>query len=88
VESISVGSVAVYTPHLTDPIAPFAGFAMQAEVVRSTSKYSEFRGARRKTCLDKGSKAEESEGGLFFASRGRARTPQVREVRVVRSTFH
>jgi hypothetical protein len=43
VESISVGSVAVYTPHLTDPIAPFAGFAMQAEVVRSTSKYSEFR---------------------------------------------
>ena len=81
VESISVGSVPVHTPHLTDPIAPFAGFAMQAEVVKSTSKYTEFRKAQQKTFLDIGGKADESEGGLFFASRERGRTPQVREVK-------
>ncbi|KAH9028133.1 hypothetical protein EDB85DRAFT_1892698 [Lactarius pseudohatsudake] len=78
VESISVGSVAVHTPHLTDPIAPFTGFAMRAEVVKSTSKYTEFRKAQKKTFLDKVSKAaEESEGGLFFASRERGRNPQL-----------
>ncbi|KAI9434008.1 hypothetical protein H4582DRAFT_1983973 [Lactarius indigo] len=78
VESISVGSVAVHTPHLTDPIAPFTGFAMRAEIVKSTSMYTEFRKAQRKTFLDKVSKAaEESEGGLFFASRERGRNPQL-----------
>ncbi|KAH9028164.1 hypothetical protein EDB84DRAFT_1677354 [Lactarius hengduanensis] len=78
VESIGVGSVAVHTPHLTDPIAPFTGFAMRAEVVKSTSKYTEFRKAQKKTFLDKVSKAaEESEGGLFFASRERGRNPQL-----------
>ncbi|KAF8270360.1 hypothetical protein EI94DRAFT_1798242 [Lactarius quietus] len=77
VESISVGSVPVHTPHLTDPIAPFAGFAMQAEVVKNASKYTEFRKAQKRTFLDKGSKAEESEGGLFFASRERGRTSQL-----------
>ncbi|KAH9171521.1 hypothetical protein EDB89DRAFT_1971678 [Lactarius sanguifluus] len=78
VESISVGSVPVHTPHLTDPIAPFTGFAMRAEVVKSTSKYTEFRKAQKKTFLDKVSKAtEESEGGLFFASRERGRNSQL-----------
>ncbi|KAH9053875.1 hypothetical protein EDB87DRAFT_1689788 [Lactarius vividus] len=78
VESISVGSVSVHTPHLTDPIAPFTGFAMRAEVVKSTSKYTEFRKSQKKTFLDKMSKAaEESEGGLFFASRERGRNPQL-----------
>ncbi|KAH8983576.1 hypothetical protein EDB86DRAFT_2966341 [Lactarius hatsudake] len=86
VESISVGSVPIHTPHLTDPIAPFAGFAMRAEVVKSASKYTEFRKAQKKTFLDKVSKAaEESEGGLFFASRERGRNPQVRKVRVFAS---
>lgn len=79
VESISVGSVPVHTPHLTDPIAPFTGFAMQAEVVKSTSKFAEFRKAQKKTFPDKVSKAEESGGGLFFASRERGRNPQVRK---------
>lgn len=87
VESISVGSVPVHTPQLTDPIAPFAGFSMQAEVVKSTSKYTEFRKAQRKTFLDKGSKAEEAEGGLFFASRERGRTLQVRIVGIIRLLF-
>jgi hypothetical protein len=87
VESISVGSVAVYTPQLTDPIAPFTGFSMQAEVFKTTSKYTEFRKAQQKTFLDKVCKAEESEGGLFFASRERGRNPQVREVGIVRSKF-
>ncbi|KAH9001706.1 hypothetical protein EDB92DRAFT_92942 [Lactarius akahatsu] len=78
VESISVGSVPVHIPHLTDPIAPFTGFAMRAEVVKSTSKYTEFRKAQKKTFLDRVSKgAEESEGGLFFASRERGRNPQL-----------
>jgi hypothetical protein len=88
VESISVGSVPVHTPHLTDPIAPFAGFSMQAEVVKSASKYPDFRKAQRRTLFDKGSKAEESEGGLFFASRERGRASQVREVRIVRPTSY
>jgi len=88
VESISVGLVLVHTPHLTNPIAPFTGFAMQAEVVKSTGKYTEFRKAQKKTFLDKVSKAtEESEGGLFFASRERGRNSQVRKVRIVQSTF-
>ena len=87
VESISVGSVPVHTPQLTDPIAPFMGFAMQAEVVKSTSKYTEFRKAQKRTFLDKACKAEESEGGLFFASRERGRNPQVRKVGIVWSTF-
>ena len=87
VESISVGSVPVHTPQLTDPIAPFAGFSMQAEVVKSTSKYTEFRKAQKKTFLDKGSKAEEAEGGLFFASRERGRTLQVRIVGIIRLLF-
>ena len=85
VESISVGSVPVHTPQVTDPIAPFTGFAMQAEVVKS--KYTEFRKAQQKTFLDRVCKAEESEGGLFFASRERGRNPQVRKVGIVRSKF-
>jgi hypothetical protein len=78
-ESISVGSVPVHVPRLTDPIAPCTGFAMEAEVVKHASRFAEFRKAQRKSCPEKVSRADESEGGLFFASRTRGRSPQVRK---------
>jgi hypothetical protein len=83
-ENISVGSVPVHVPRLTDPIAPCTGFAMEAEVVKHASRFAEFRKAQRKTCPEKVSRADECEGGLFFASRTRGRSPQVRKVK----SFH
>jgi hypothetical protein len=80
-ENISVGSVPVHVPRLTDPIAPCTGFAMEAEVVKHASRFAEFRKAQRKACPEKVSRADESEGGLFFASRTRGRSPQVRKVK-------
>jgi hypothetical protein len=77
-ERISVGTVPVHMPRLTDPIAPCIGFAMQAEVVKGTSKFSEFRKAQRKALSERESRFEETEGGLFFASRIRGRSPPVR----------
>lgn len=77
-ESISVGLVPVHVPRLTDPIAPCTGFAMQAEVVKRASKFTEFRKAQRKVLPERESKVEESEGGLFFASRMRGRSHLVR----------
>jgi len=74
-ESISVGLVSVHMPRLTDPIAPCTGFAMQAEVVQHTSKFTEFRKAQRRAIPERDSRVEESEGGLFFASRARGRSP-------------
>ncbi|KAI0303419.1 hypothetical protein B0F90DRAFT_1369571 [Multifurca ochricompacta] len=76
-ESISVGLVPVHIPRLTDPIAPCTGFAMQAEVVKHASRFTEFRKAQQKTFSENTSKAAESEGGLFFASRKRGRSPQL-----------
>ncbi|KAI0253940.1 hypothetical protein BJV78DRAFT_1351505 [Lactifluus subvellereus] len=76
-ENISVGYVPVRLPRLTDPIAPCTGFAMQAEVVKHASRFTELRKAQRKTSPEKASKADESEGGLFFASRRRGRSPQL-----------
>ncbi|KAF8478995.1 hypothetical protein DFH94DRAFT_746916 [Russula ochroleuca] len=74
-ESISVGLVPMHMPRLTDPIALCTGFSMQAEVVKHASKFAEFRKARRKAYPERESKAEESEGGLFFASRMLGRSP-------------
>jgi hypothetical protein len=76
-ESISVGLVPMHMPRLTDPIALCTGFSMQAEVVKHANKFAEFRKARRKACPERESKAEESGGGLFFASRTLGRSPAV-----------
>ena len=76
-ESISVGSVAMRMPRLTDPIALCTGFSMQAEVVKHASKFTEFRKAQRKAFPERESKADGSGGGLFFASRTRGRSPAV-----------
>ena len=84
VESISVGSVSVHIPQLTYPIAPVTGFAMQAEVVKSQSKFTEFRRTQRRAIPGKMTKIDDSEGGPFFASRERGPNPPVREARVVR----
>jgi hypothetical protein len=78
-ERISVGLVPVRMPRVTEPIAPFIGFAMQAEVVKGTSKFGDFRKAQRKALPEKESRVEEPEGGLFFASRIRGRSPPVRK---------
>lgn len=81
-ERISVGLVPVHIPRLTDPIAPCTGFAMQAEVVKGPNKFNEFRKAQRaqrKTVPERENRIEEPEGGLFFASRIRGRSPSVRE---------
>ena len=76
-ESISVGSVPMRMPRQTDPIALCTGFSMEAEVVKHASKFAEFRKAQRKAFPERESKAEESGGGLFFASRTRVRSPAV-----------
>ncbi len=76
-ESINVGLVPLHTPRLTDPIALCTGFSMQAEVVKHTSKFAEFRKAQRKAFPDREGKAEEPGGGLFFASRMLGRSPVV-----------
>jgi hypothetical protein len=76
-ESISVGSVPLRMPRQTDPIALCTGFSMKAEVVRHAGKFAEFRKAQRKAFPERESKAEESGGGLFFASRTRGRSPVV-----------
>ena len=76
-ERISVRLVPVHMPRLTDPIAPCTGFAMQAEIVKGTSKFAEFRKAQRKALPERESRVDESEGGLFFASRIRGRSPSV-----------
>ena len=78
-ERIRVGFVPVRIPRLTDPIAPCMGFAMQAEVVKGTSKFREFRKAQRKVLPERESRIDEPEGGLFFASRIRGRSPPVRK---------
>jgi hypothetical protein len=76
-ESINVGLVPLHIPRLTDPIALCTGFSMQAEVVKHTNKFAEFRKAQRKAFLERESKAEEPGGGLFFASRSLCRSPEV-----------
>ena len=78
-ERISVGLVPVHIPRLTDPIAPCTGFAMQAEVVKGPNKFNEFRKAQRKALPERENRIEEPEGGLFFASRIRGRSPSVRK---------
>ena len=78
-ERISVGLVPVHVPRLTEPIAPCMGFAMQAEVVKGSNKFREFRKAQRKALPERENRIEEPEGGLFFASRIRGRSPSVRE---------
>ena len=78
-ERISVGLVPVHTPRLTDPIAPCTGFAMQAEVVKGPNRFNEFRKAQRKAVPERENRIEEPEGGLFFASRIRGRSPSVRK---------
>jgi hypothetical protein len=78
-ESINVGLVPLHMPRLTDPIALCTGFSMQAEVVKHTSKFAEFRKARRKAYPERERKAEEPGGGLFFASRMLGRSPAVCE---------
>lgn len=76
-ENINVGLVPLHIPRLTDPIALCTGFSMQAEVVKHTSKFAEFRKAQRKAFPERESKAEEPGGGLFFASRTLGRSPAV-----------
>jgi hypothetical protein len=78
-ERISVGLVPVHIPRLTDPIAPCMGFAMQAEVVKGPNKFNAYRKAQRKAATERENRIEEPEGGLFFASRIRGRSPSVRE---------
>ena len=78
-EKISVGLVPVHVPRLTEPIAPCMGFAMQAEVVKGPNRFHEFRKAQRKALPERENRIEEPEGGLFFASRIRGRSPSVRE---------
>lgn len=76
-ENINVGLVPLHMPRLTDPIALCTGFSMQAEVVKHTSKFAEFRKARRKGFPERESQAEEPGGGLFFASRTLGGIPTV-----------
>ncbi len=78
-ERISVGLVPVHIPRLTDPIAPCMGFVMQAEVVKGPSKFDAYRKAQRKAAPEREDRIEEPEGGLFFASRIRGRSPSVRK---------
>jgi hypothetical protein len=76
-ENINVGLVPLHMPRLTDPIALCTGFSMQAEVVKHTSKFAEFRKAQKKAFPERESKAEEPGGGLFFASRTLGGNPAV-----------
>lgn len=78
-ERINVGLVPVHIPRLTDPIAPCMGFAMQAEVVKGPNKFNAYRKAQRRAAVERENRIEEPEGGLFFASRIRGRSPSVRK---------
>ncbi|KAI0262923.1 hypothetical protein BC834DRAFT_889666 [Gloeopeniophorella convolvens] len=76
-ENIVVGTVPVHTPRLTDPIAPCIGFAMQAEIVKKTSKFSEFRKAQRGVSNGRQKKVDVPGGTPFFASRERDRSQEI-----------
>ncbi|KAI0049665.1 hypothetical protein FA95DRAFT_1556537 [Auriscalpium vulgare] len=71
-EEVILGSVNSHIPRVTSPIAPFSGFASQAEVVDNRSRYAERRRAARNSAAEKTRHIEQAEGdGLFFASRSR-----------------